>query len=56
MTRKEGKCSVEDLKNEEIRCKLLQHFKSQVDLSRNWNGLKITDIISWLQSLKSHNV
>lgn len=41
------------VKYEEIRCNLLQHFKSQVDLSRNWNGLKITDIISWLQSLKN---
>lgn len=50
--RKESEWSDEDLKNEEIRCNLLQHLKSQVDLSKNWNGIKITDIISWLQSLK----
>ncbi len=40
---------VEESEDEKIRCTLINHFKTQVDLSRTWNGLKIPDILAWLE-------
>ena len=35
--------------DEKIRCTLINHFKTQVDLSKTWNGLKNTDILAYLE-------